>query len=82
MRRMESDLKANRYQNAMRRKDILLDAMDNSRTLIGGRISVEHDSTPTGNRKLQQEINDAMKGSLPPAWETALKEYYRKLGQD
>ncbi len=82
MRRMESDLKANRYQNAMRRKDILLDAMDNSHTLVGGRISVQHDTTPTGNRKLQQEINDAMKGSIPPAWESALKEYYRKLGQE
>jgi hypothetical protein len=56
--------------------------MDNSRTLLGGQISVQHDTTPAANRKQRQEINDAMKGTLPPAWEGALKEYYRKLGQE
>jgi hypothetical protein len=82
MRRVESDLHANRYQTALRRKDILLDSIDNTRTLLGGQISVQHDTTPATNRKLQQDINDAMKGTLPPAWESALKEYYKKLGQE
>ena len=82
MRRVESDMKANRYQTAMRRKDIMLDAMDESRTLLAGQISVQHDTTPTGNRKMQQDISDAMKGAMPPAWEGALKEYYKKLGQE
>ena len=81
MRRVESDLKSNRYQTAMRRKDILLDALDNSRTLLTGQVAVQHDSTPATNRKLQQDINDAMKGTLPPAWEEPLKAYYRKLGE-
>ena len=81
MRRVESDLHANRYQTAMRRKDILLDSMDNSRTLLSGQVAVQHDNTPATNRKLQQDINDAMKGNLPPAWEDALKAYYRKLGE-
>ena len=66
MRRLEADLGANRYQNALRRKDILLDAMDNSRTLIGGEISVQHDTTPTGNRKVQREINDRHERLAPP----------------
>lgn len=82
MRRVEADLKANRYQNALRRRDIALDAMDTSRTLLSGSISVEHDSTPAGNRKLQQEIGDAMKGRLPDAWGEPLKEYYRKLASE
>jgi len=82
MRRTESDLKSNRYQNALRRRDITLDAMDTSRTLVGGRISVERDTTPTGNRKLQQDIGDAMKGRLPAAWGEPLKEYYRKLAAE
>ena len=82
MRRVESDLRSNRYQNALRRRDVLLDAMDTSHSLVGGQISVQRDTTPSGNHKLEQDIGDAMKGKLPAAWSEPLKEYYRKLGQE
>lgn len=82
MRRVESDLTSNRYQQAMRTKDVLLDRLDTSRLLVAGRISVDHDTTPTGNAKLQANVNDAMKGELPAAWSEALKEYYKKLSQE
>jgi hypothetical protein len=82
MRQVQSDLEANRYQNAMRRRDVTLDTLDTSRMLLGGEISVQHDTTPAGNAKLQTEIGDAMKGQLPAAWADALKEYYKKLGQE
>jgi hypothetical protein len=81
MRRLEADLQANRYQNVMRRKDVLLDAMETSRMLVGGEIHVQHDSTPTLNAKMEEQIHDAMKGELPPAWSDALKTYYEKLGR-
>ncbi|HWE96103.1 MAG TPA: hypothetical protein VG269_19220 [Tepidisphaeraceae bacterium] len=81
MRRTESDLHANRYQNARRRRDVTLDALDTSRLLVGGEVHVQRDTTPAGSQKLNDQINDAMKGELPPAWSDALKEYYRKLGQ-
>jgi hypothetical protein len=81
MRQVEQDLEAGRYQNAMRRRDITLDALDTSHLLLGGEISVQQDTTPTGNSKLQTDISDAMKGQLPAAWADALKEYYKKLGQ-
>ena len=82
MRDVESDLNANRYQNAMRRRDILLDDIDTSRMLLSGQINVQQDTTPTGNLKMQQDLNDAMKGELPPAWSDALKEYYKKLSAE
>lgn len=82
MRRTESDLKSNRYQMAMRRKDVLLDAMDTSHLLMSGQIHVKQDSSPTMSSKLEEEINDAMKGDLPAAWSDALKEYYKKLSQE
>ena len=81
MRRVESDLKANRYVNAMRQRDVTLNALDTSRLLLGGEAHVQHDTSPTGSHKTHDKINDAMKGELPPAWSDALKEYYRKLGQ-
>jgi hypothetical protein len=77
MRRTESDLKANRYQMAMRRKDMTLDTLDTSHLLLGGQIHVRQDTTPTTSTKLEEQINDAMRGDLPAAWSDALKEYYK-----
>jgi hypothetical protein len=82
MRRVEADLNANRYVNALRRRDVTLDALDTSHLLLGGEIHVQQDTTPTVSTKIQSEINDALNGNLPPAWSEALKEYYRKLGQE
>jgi hypothetical protein len=79
MRRVESDLEANRYQNALRRRDIVLDSLQTSQMLLGGQIHVQLDTTPTPSGKIQRDISDAMKGQLPPAWSQALQEYYRKL---
>jgi hypothetical protein len=82
MRRVESDLNANRYSTALRRRDVLLDAVDTSHLLLSGEISVQHDTTPTASRKTRDEINDVMNGDLPAAWGDALRTYYRKLGAE
>jgi hypothetical protein len=81
MRRVESDLQANRYNNALRHRDVTLDDLDTSRLLVGGEVHVQQDTTPTTNQKLRSEIDDAMKGELPPAWSDALKAYYEKLSE-
>lgn len=81
MRRVESDLDANRYVNAMRLRDVTLDDLSTSRMMLGGELHVQQDTTPRTSQKLQAQINDAMKGELPPAWSDVLKAYYQKLGQ-
>lgn len=80
MRRVEAELKANRYQNAMRQRNVILDKMDTSHLLVGGQVHVQHDTSPAASRKTTEDINDAMKGAIPQAWEGPLKEYYKKLG--
>ena len=82
MREVETDLNSGRYQNAMRRRDVLLDDMDTSRMLVSGQMNVQQDSTPTTSLKMQRDLNDAMKGELPPAWSDPLKEYYKKLAAE
>jgi hypothetical protein len=82
MRRVESDLNSNRYSNALRHRDITLDDLDTSRLLLGGEVHVQQDTTPKTSQKLRSDINDAMKGELPPAWSEALKAYYQKLGEE
>jgi hypothetical protein len=82
MRDVETDLNSGRYQNAMRKRDVLLDDMDTSRMLLSGTVNVQQDSTPTTSLKMQRDLNDAMKGELPPAWSDPLKEYYKKLASE
>ncbi len=82
MRDVETDLNAGRYQNAMRKRDVLLDDIDTSRMLVSGQINVQQDTTPTTSLKLQRDLNDAMKGELPAAWSDPLKEYYKKLASE
>jgi hypothetical protein len=82
MRLTESDLNANRYQSALREREVLLDDMNTSHLLLSGRIHVQQDTTPTVSMKSQQELNDAMTGELPSAWSEALKEYYKKLSAE
>lgn len=82
MRRVESDLQSNRYNNAMRRRDVLLDDLGTSHLLLSGEVHVQRDTTPSVNPKLEDEIGDAMKGALPAGWDQALREYYRKLAAD
>jgi hypothetical protein len=79
MRQVESDLNANRYQNAMRQRDVLLDDLDTSQMLASGRVNAQRDTTPTTNLKMQKDLNAAMQGELPPAWSDPLKAYYQKL---
>ncbi len=81
MRRVESDIKANRYQTALRRRDVMLDRLETSHLLLSGQIHLQKDTTPKMNEKMQEQINDVLNGSLPPAWSEALKEYYKKLSQ-
>jgi hypothetical protein len=81
MRDVQTDLESGRYQNAMRKRDVLLDDIDTSRMLVSGTVNVQQDSTPTTSLKMQRDLNDAMKGDLPSAWSDPLKEYYKKLAE-
>ena len=81
MRRVESDIKANRYQTAMRRKDVMLDKMEASHLLLSGKIHTQRDTSPTMSDKMEDQINDVLNGDLPAAWSEALKEYYKKLAE-
>jgi len=81
MRRVESDLRGNRYQNALRRKDILLDKLETSHLLLSGQVHLQRDSTPKMSDRMEDDIRDVLGGQLPPAWSEALKEYYKKLAE-
>jgi hypothetical protein len=81
MRRVESDIASNRYNNALRRRDIMLDRMDESHLLLSGQLHVQKDTSPTASDRMEDQINDVVNGNLPAAWSESLKEFYKKLAQ-
>ncbi len=82
MRRVEADLSANRYQNALRRRDVLLDDMGAGQSLAGGEVHVQRDSTPSPTGRIDQSIHAVTGGELPAAWSGVLETYYRKLAAE
>ncbi|QOV90928.1 hypothetical protein [Humisphaera borealis] len=82
MRRVEADLSANRYETALRRRDVLLDRLETSRLITGAQVHVRQDTTPTGQHKERKEIGDAMKGEMPAAWKEAIRAYYERLARE
>ncbi len=79
MRRTEEDLADYRYQNALRRKDVVLEGLRNSRMLLGGQIAVQEDTSAGLPRQVREDIADAMQGDMPKGFKDLLKRYYENL---
>ncbi len=79
MRRVEDDLSNYRYQNAFRRKNVVLEGLRTSRALLGGQIAVREDATPTMPRQVRDDIADAMQSDMPAGYKELLKQYYENL---
>jgi len=79
MRRVEDDLSNYRYQNAFRRKNVVLEGLRTSRMLLGGQIAVQEDATPNLPRQVRDDIADAMQGEMPKGYKDLLKKYYENL---
>ena len=79
MRRVEDDLNNYRYQNAFRRKNVVMEGLRTSRVLLGGQIAVKEDATPNMPRQVRNDIADAMQGEMPKGYKELLKKYYENL---
>ncbi|NIA21464.1 MAG: hypothetical protein GWP05_05745 [Anaerolineaceae bacterium] len=81
MRKVERELLAGRYRNAMREKHVLLNQLKSTRMLLGGEIRVRTDrrsNLPDGYRK---EIEESAKGPMPEGYEELIKQYYQRLSE-
>jgi hypothetical protein len=81
MNRVEEDLKANRFTNALRQKDEMLGALRQTQILLTGRIEVDADTTTAMPKYIRDDISDAMNGNLPAEYKDVLQQYYRRLSE-
>ncbi len=79
MNRVQKDLEAGRYRNALRRRRATLSALEQSKLMLSGDINVTADTAKAMPKYVRDDIADAMKGTLPREYEDVLRQYYQRL---
>ncbi len=79
MASVEGDLKAGRYRDALRRRDVLLDRLGEARTSLSGEALVRRDQTPNLPTDIQKEILGSMREPSPRGWEELNRHYFERL---
>jgi hypothetical protein len=79
MNAVENDLRSGRYQNALRRRDVLLDGLGQVKTYVKGEFSVRQDKTTNLPTDIQKEILGNMQEASPAGWEGLNRRYFERL---
>jgi len=79
MAAVEDDLKAGRYRNALRRREVLLEELGKARMAVQGESVIRRDETanlPTG---IQKQILGSMSEASPEGWDELNRRYFERL---
>ena len=79
MREIERDLQAGRYQNALRKREVVLQGLQRQKEYVGGEFKVKEDTTVNIPKDIQKEILGSVQEPAPPGWEDIVRGYYRQL---
>ena len=79
MAQVERDVKAGRYQNALRQRHILADGLGNVKQYLGGEFEVRKDATTNLPADIQREILGGMRDPSPAGWEELNRRYFERL---
>jgi hypothetical protein len=79
MAQIERDLKAGRYQNALRRRKVLVDGLGNVKQYLEGEFEVRRDATSNLPTDVQKDILGSMQDPSPVGWEELNRQYYERL---
>lgn len=79
MAQVERDLRAGRYKNALRQRDVLLEGLHNLKQYLGGECELRRDATPNLPTELQKDILGGMNDPAPSGWEDLVRRYFMRL---
>ncbi|MGQ9503977.1 MAG: hypothetical protein ACUVQG_11300 [Thermogutta sp.] len=79
MKEIERDLLAGRYQNALRKREIVLQGLKTQKEYVGGEFEVKQDATLNVPKDIQKEILGSVQEPTPAGWEDIVRSYYRQL---
>ena len=81
MKRVQRDLLAGRYQNALRQKNVVLEDLRGTRMLLQGEVRVRRDASASLPNEVQKDVLDALEKPMPRGYEDYLKRYYERLNE-
>jgi hypothetical protein len=81
MAQVERDLRAGRYQNALRQRKVLLDGLREVKQYVEGEFTIKRDTSVNLPSEIQKEILNAMEDSSPPGWEELNRQYFERLAK-
>lgn len=79
MRQVEADIRAGRYQNALRQRQVMLEGLRDLQQYVAGELQVRQDYTPNLPADVQKEILGSMQEPSPPGWEELNRQYFERL---
>ncbi len=79
MAQVERDLKAGRYQNALRQRKVLLEGLGDIKRHAGGEFEIRKDTSSNLPGDIQKELFGSMQDPSPPGWEEMNRKYYERL---
>jgi hypothetical protein len=80
MTTIEQDLRAGRYQSALRRRDVLLQGLDQVRSALAGEYQIRQDRSSNLPTEIQKQILGSMTDPSPLGWEALNRRYFDRLG--
>ena len=81
LKSIEEDLTSGRYKDVLRKKDVVLKGLDQTRRFVNDQLKVNRDWSSKLPTKVQDEIIDSMGGKAPRGYEDLLKSYYEALSK-
>jgi len=81
MRSVEVNLQSGRYQNVLRKKEVLLKGLRKTKMFLEGEVLITRDRSIGLPSYLQDEILDSMAAPPPKGYEDLLRNYYRSLSE-
>ena len=81
MEAVEQDLRSGRYQDAFRRRAVLVKRLESTRQFLSDEVRVRRDTTNSLPVREQEMVMDAMNGPVPRGYEDALKSYYQAISK-
>jgi len=79
MAQVERDLRAGRYQNAMRQRKVMVDGLRNVKQYLEGEFEVGQDTTSNLPADIQKELLGSMQEGSPMGWEELNRQYFERL---
>jgi len=79
MAQVERDLRAGRYQNALRQRQVILDGLGNVKQYLDGEFEVRRDATSNLPTDVQKELLGSMRDPSPAGWEQLNRQYFERL---